>query len=116
LEHNHTSEAGPPRPLHRNEDEWFYIVDCTYIVEAGPTMYTLHADDSVLGPRGISHAFALNGESAGRLLIPYAPAGPIEESLNSRAKELGGQTIYVSNAARIAAFGMELPGPPIVTS
>jgi mannose-6-phosphate isomerase-like protein (cupin superfamily) len=116
MEHNHTSKGGPPRHLHHNEDEWFYVVEGTYLVEIGGIMHTLHAGDSVLGPRGISHAFAFNGESSGRLLITYAPAGRMEEYFDSRAKDAGGRTAYVNNAAKMAAFGMELLGPPITTS
>jgi mannose-6-phosphate isomerase-like protein (cupin superfamily) len=116
MEHSHTSKGGPPRHLHHNEDEWFYVVEGTYLVEIGTTMHTLTAGDSVLGPRGISHAFAFNGENAGRLLITYAPAGRMEEYFDSRAKDAGGRTIYVNNAAKMSAFGMELLGPPITTS
>jgi len=116
MEHKHTRKGGPPRHLHHNEDEWFYVVEGTYLVEIGTTMNTLHAGDSVLGPRGISHAFAFIGENSGRLLITYAPAGRMEEYFDSRAKDLGGRTAYVNDAAKMAAFGMELLGPPITTS
>jgi mannose-6-phosphate isomerase-like protein (cupin superfamily) len=116
MEHSHTRKGGPPRHLHHNEDEWFYVVEGTYVVEIGTTMHTLHAGDSVLGPRGISHAFAFMGEGSGRLLITYAPAGRMEEYFASRSKDLGGRTAYVNDAAKMAAFGMELLGPPITTS
>jgi mannose-6-phosphate isomerase-like protein (cupin superfamily) len=116
MEHSHTRKGGPPRHLHHNEDEWFYVVEGTYVVEIGTTMRTLHAGDSVLGPRGISHAFAFMGEGSGRLLITYAPAGRMEEYFASRSKDLGGRTAYVNDAAKMAAFGMELLGPPITTS
>jgi mannose-6-phosphate isomerase-like protein (cupin superfamily) len=116
MEHNHTSKGGPPRHLHHQEDEWFYVLEGTYLVEVGTTMHTLNAGDSILGPRGVSHAFAFNGDRSGRLLITYAPAGRMEEYFDSRAKDSGGRTAYVSNAAKMAAFGMELLGPPIKTS
>jgi mannose-6-phosphate isomerase-like protein (cupin superfamily) len=116
MEHNHTRKGGPPRHLHHNEDEWFYVVEGTYLVEIGTTMHTLHAGDSVLGPRRISHAFSFTGESSGRLLITYAPAGRMEEYFDSRSKDSGGRTAYVNDAAKMAAFGMELLGPPITTS
>lgn len=79
--------------------------------EARRSSSILHAGDSVLGPRGVSHAFAFNGEISGRLLITYALAGRMEEYFNSRSKDTGGRTAYVTDAAKMAAFGMELRSP-----
>lgn len=81
MEHNHTKKGGPPRHLHHGEDEWFYVIEGTYLVELGGVMHTLETGDSILGPRGISHAFAFVGNRSGRLLITYAPAGKMEAYL-----------------------------------
>ncbi len=116
MEHHHTAKGGPPRHLHHNEDEWFYVLEGEYLVEVGAHLHTLKAGDSVLGPRGISHAFAYNGATSGRLLITYAPAGKMEEFFDSRDHTAGGRSTYVFGAARMHAFGMELLGPPITVS
>jgi len=100
MEHHHTAKGGPPRHLHHNEDEWFYVLEGEYLVEVGGHLHTLRAGDSLLGPRGVPHAFAFNGSTSGRLLITYAPAGRMEEFFDSRDKAPGGRSTYVFEAAR----------------
>ncbi len=116
MEHHHTAKGGPPRHLHHNEDEWFYVLEGEYVVEVGGQLHTLKAGDSILGPRGLSHAFAYIGTTSGRLLITYAPAGKMEEFFNSRDHTTTGRSTYVFEAARMHAFGMELLGPPITVT
>jgi mannose-6-phosphate isomerase-like protein (cupin superfamily) len=113
MEHHHTKKGGPPRHLHHGEDEWFYVIDGEYLVEVGGVLHHLKAGDSVLGPREIPHAFAYIGETSGRFLITYAPAGRMEEFFNSRDRLPGGRSTYVNNADKMREFGMELIGPPL---
>ncbi len=112
MEHHHTAKGGPPLHLHHVEDEWFYVMEGEYRVKVGDTLYSLHAGDSVLGPRGVPHAFAFVGPTSGRLLITYAPAGQMEEFFDSRDRS-GGRKTYVFEADAMRAFGMELLGPPL---
>jgi mannose-6-phosphate isomerase-like protein (cupin superfamily) len=112
MEHHHTKKGGPPRHLHRNEDEWFYVIEGEYLVEVCTQLHHLKAGDSVLGPRGVSHAFAFVGEGTGRFLITYAPAGKMEEFFDSRDRA-GGRTTYVNDAEKMRTYGMELLGPPL---
>jgi mannose-6-phosphate isomerase-like protein (cupin superfamily) len=112
MEHHHTKKGGPPRHLHHIEDEWFYVIEGEYIVEVGTQRHHLKAGDSVLGPRGVPHAFAFVGEGTGRFLITYAPAGRMEEFFDTQDKA-GGRTAYVTDAAKMRAYNMELLGPPI---
>jgi mannose-6-phosphate isomerase-like protein (cupin superfamily) len=115
MEHHHTKKGGPPRHLHHNEDEWFYVIEGEYIVEVGNQLHHLKAGDSVLGPREVSHAFAFVGESTGRFLITYAPAGKMEEFFDFQDKA-GGRTTFVNDAKTMRAYGMELLGPPLSIS
>jgi mannose-6-phosphate isomerase-like protein (cupin superfamily) len=115
MEHHHTKKGGPPRHLHHNEDEWFYVIEGEYIVEVGNQLHHLKAGDSVLAPREVSHAFAFVGESTGRFLITYAPAGKMEEFFDFRDKA-GGRTTFVNDAKTMRAYGMELLGPPLSIS
>jgi mannose-6-phosphate isomerase-like protein (cupin superfamily) len=112
MEHTNQKKGGPPRHLHHNEDEWFYVIEGDYLVEVGSHTHRLKAGDSVLGPRGTSHAWAFVGNTPGRLLITYAPAGKMEEFFDSRDRQ-GGRTTYVTDAAAMRAYGMELLGPPL---
>ena len=113
MEHHHTKKGGPPRHLHHGEDEWFYVVDGEYIVEVGGVLHHLKTGDSVLGPRGVPHAFAFIGGTTGRFLITYAPAGRMEEFFDSRDRLPGGRSTYVNNADKMREYGMELTGPPL---
>ena len=61
------------------------------------------------GPRNIPHVWAFVGESPGRLLITYTPAGRIQEWFE-RDRKKGD---YVNDAALYHALGMELLGPPL---
>lgn len=115
MEHHHTKKGGPPRHLHYGEDEWFYVIDGEYIVEVGGVVHHLKQGDSVLGPRGVPHAFAYVGDATGRFLITYAPAGRMEEFFNSRDRLPGGRSTYVNDAEKMRAYGMKLLGPPLVT-
>ena len=112
MEHHHTRKGGPPRHLHTVEDEWFYVIEGDYIVEVGGKLHHLKAGDSVLGPRNVPHAFAFVGETSGRFLITYAPAGRMEEFFDTQDHN-GGRTTYVNDATKMRAYGMELLGPPI---
>jgi quercetin dioxygenase-like cupin family protein len=115
LEQSNHKKGGPTRHLHHNQDELFYALEGEYIVEVGPERFHLKPGDCVLGPRGIPHAWAFAGDSAGRLLISFAPAGKMEAFFNER-EQLGINGAYAStqnDAAMLRAFGMELVGPPL---
>lgn len=111
MEHHHTKKGGPPFHLHTVEDEWFYVLEGEYIVKVGEQLHHLKAGDSVLGPRNVPHAFAFVGESTGRFLITYAPAGRMEEFFDSQDR--AGGRVYGQSPERMAAFGMKYLGPPL---
>ena len=116
MEQTNTRKGGPPRHLHHDEDELFYVVDGVYVVGVGDRLVRLEAGDCVLGPRGVPHAWSFIGEGTGRLLLSYAPANRMEAFFRAR----GGQGIkrgqYAStpqDAAFMQSYGMELIGPPL---
>jgi mannose-6-phosphate isomerase-like protein (cupin superfamily) len=114
MEHSNQKKGGPPRHLHHNEDELFYSLEGEYIVEVGSERVHLKPGDCVLGPREIPHAWAFVGDSPGRLLISFAPAGKMEAFFNEQ--ENGGLKpgAYTNDASFMRAFGQELLGPPLV--
>lgn len=111
MEHHHTAKGGPPLHRHHVEDEWWYVLEGEYRVKIGDTLHTLQAGDSILGPRGIPHAFAFVGPASGRVLITYAPAGRMEEYFSFQDQH-GGRS-YSSDAERARAFGIDRLGPPL---
>jgi quercetin dioxygenase-like cupin family protein len=112
FEHTNHKKGGPPRHLHHNEDEWFYVLEGAYIVEVGSERFQLRAGDSILAPRELPHAWAFAGDTSGKVLIAFAPANKMEAFFRENAKHFSGGND--ANEAEIyRAYGMELVGPPL---
>lgn len=52
-----TIDGGPPRHLHRNEDESFYVLAGRLEVECGEDRFTARRGAFVFLPRNVPHAF-----------------------------------------------------------
>jgi quercetin dioxygenase-like cupin family protein len=112
---NH-KKGGPNRHLHHGENELFYVVEGEYLVEVGKELFHLKAGDCVLGPRGVPHGWAFIGDTSGRLLLTFAPAGKMEAFFNERERlgiKPGAYATTASDAEILHSFGMELVGPPL---
>jgi len=115
IEHASHKKGGPPRHLHHNENEWFYVIEGQYIAEIGSQRFQLKPGDSILGPREVPHAWAYVGDGPGKLLIAFAPAGKMEAFFRDNAKpSRPGE--YLNDAAVYRAYGLELLGPPLSVS
>jgi quercetin dioxygenase-like cupin family protein len=110
MEHTSREKGGPPRHLHHNEDEWFYVIEGDYIAEIGSDRFRLKPGDSVLGPRGVPHAWAFVGDTPGRLLIAFAPANKMEAFFRDNAKR---RKDGEYDAKVFRDYGLELLGPPL---
>jgi mannose-6-phosphate isomerase-like protein (cupin superfamily) len=96
MEQANAKKGGPSRHYHFDQDELFYVLEGEYVVEVGSERFNLSAGDCVLGPRRIPHAWAFVGETKGRLLLSYSPAGRMEEFFSHR-EQLGiGKGSYAS--------------------
>jgi len=112
IEHASRKKGGPPRHLHHNENEWFYVIEGEYIAEIGSERFQLKPGDSILGPREVPHAWAYVGDGPGKLLIAFAPAGKMEAFFRDNAKP-SKEGEYLNDAAVYRAYGLELLGPPL---
>lgn len=112
IEHASRKKGGPPRHLHHNENEWFYVIEGEYLAEIGSERFQLKPGDSVLGPREVPHAWAYVGEGPGKLLIVFAPAGKMEAFFRDNEKRRK-EGEYLNDAAVYRAYGLELLGPPL---
>ena len=113
VEHTDVKKSGPPRHVHHDQDEWFYVVKGDYIVEVGGERFTLGPGDSVMGPRKIPHAWAFVGEGTGKLIITFQPAGKMEAFFNKIAP----MTEFPPRDEMVKMFrdhGLELTGPPLL--
>jgi quercetin dioxygenase-like cupin family protein len=108
-------KGGPPKHFHLEEDEWFYCLAGEYIVEVGTQRYELKPGDSILGPRRVPHAFAFVGNTPGRLMVAFTPAGRLEQffrDLDARGQYFGSGTDEEKEAAR-QRYGIVNVGPPL---
>jgi quercetin dioxygenase-like cupin family protein len=102
--------GGPPRHLHADQDEYFYVLEGEFILEIGGEPLTPRPGDSMLGPRRVVHSWARVGEARGRLLIAFSPAGKMEAFF----RETAGGTIPRQGSDVWRRHGMEAVGPPLI--
>jgi len=112
MEHASQKKGGPPRHLHHHENEYFYVLQGEYVAEIGSERFHLKPGDSVLGPREVPHAWAFVGDTPGKLLIAFAPAGKMEAMFRDSPKRVKGGE-YITDAAFYRAYDLELLGPPL---
>ncbi|HEY9138225.1 MAG TPA: cupin domain-containing protein, partial [Terriglobus sp.] len=79
MEHENLTKGGPYRHVHPAQDEWLYAMAGEFRVEIGDQKLTLKPGDSVLMPRKVPHVWAQVGDSPGKLLIAFTPAGRMED-------------------------------------
>src|SRR5690348_11163325 len=64
----------PPLHVHKNEDEWFYMLDGQVTFHAGGESHLGSAGAFVCFPRGIPHTFTVESPTA-RFLLMNTPGG-----------------------------------------
>jgi quercetin dioxygenase-like cupin family protein len=110
LENTFREKGGPARHLHYNQDEWFYVVEGEFIFEVGQERIRLRPGDSLLGPRKVPHVWAYVGDTRGRILIAFTPAGAMEAFFREVTKA---NAMPPQDPELWRAHGMELLGPPL---
>jgi len=105
-------KGGPPRHVHHAQEEWFYVVEGSYVIEVGDDRFELKSGDSVLARRGIPHVWAHVGDGRGRMLIGFQPAGRME-SFFAEATRLEGVPMGPELARLFRDHEMDLVGPPL---
>jgi quercetin dioxygenase-like cupin family protein len=104
--------GGPPRHLHRHQDEWFYVLEGQFRFEIGGEQFLLGPGGSAFGPRGVPHGWAFVGESTGRILFVFTPAGRMEAFFHEVGRR---QAMAPQDPAFWPPFELELVGPPLNT-
>ena len=115
IENGNSHPGGPPRHLHHNQEEWFYVLEGDYVIEVGDSSYQLHPGDSILAPRAMPHVWAFVGKGKGRLLIVFQPAGQME-AFFEETTQLDSLPAQAEVAALFAKHGMLIVGPPLTVA
>jgi quercetin dioxygenase-like cupin family protein len=110
LENTFHAPGGPARHLHHAQDEWFYVLEGEFAFEVGSDKFTLHAGDSLVGPREIPHVWAYTGSATGRILVTFSPAGKMEAFFREVTKA---NAMPPLDPMLWRDHGMELLGPPL---
>src|SRR5262252_8365722 len=66
---------GPPLHRHRNEDEWWYILEGEYLFEVDGKEIYASAGATVFAPRGSAHTFQNIGHKPGWTITTVVPGG-----------------------------------------
>lgn len=109
MEHSNLSKGGPYRHVHPAQDEWLYALEGHFRVEIGDAKLTLQPGDSVLMPRNVPHVWAQTGDTPGKLLIAFTPAGRMEDFF----REFGKTGKMPTDPEVVKAYGLERVGPPL---
>ena len=112
IENTNDSRGGPPRHLHYEQEEWFYVVEGEYVAEIGDERYRLGPGDSVFAPRKTAHVWAHVGEGTGRLLVAFRPAGEMEAFFDAMSQVAGAPSREELHGL-FRSHGMEITGPPL---
>jgi len=112
FEHTDMNKGGPPRHVHYEQDEWFYVLKGEYAFEIGEQKYRLKSGDSIFAPRMIPHAWACVSEQPGSLMTLLSPAGTFEAFILETTTH---KTLPSQEAIEQAFLdhGMKVVGPPL---
>lgn len=109
IEHQNLVQGGPPLHTHLYQEEYFYVMEGEVLFQVGDARHKLVAGESVVGPRGVPHAFSGIGPKPGRMLIAFTPAGKMEPFL--RASTAPNPLQWTAEVFR--QYDMVLVGPPL---
>ena len=93
----------PPIHIHRNEDEWLYVLEGAVTFHVGGEDHLGNAGAFVSFPRGIPHTFSIETPTA-RFLVMNTPGG--FEHMFEREPKTPEEAVTA-----LTAFGMEVVGP-----
>jgi mannose-6-phosphate isomerase-like protein (cupin superfamily) len=113
IENSFHAKGGPARHLHYHQDEWFYVVEGDFLFEVGAEKLRLKPGDSLLAPQKVPHVWASVGESGGKIVIAFLPAGKMEAFFR---KVTQANAMPPQDPELWRAHEMELLGPPLAVA
>lgn len=106
-------KVGPPLHIHLNQDEFFYIIEGSYLFQVGDERKTLEAGDTAFLPRNIPHTW-LQLTDKGKLIYLTQPAGTME-AFFSKMSSFKTMPTQGEISKIFAAHELRLVGPPLTT-
>ena len=103
---------GPPLHAHPFE-EWFYILEGSFLFELGGKPFSVAVGDFVHAPSNEPHVFQNTSDKDGRMLVIAKPGG-LENYFAELAEKTMNDPANVAALSEIGArYGVTLLGPPI---
>ena len=113
-------DDGPPLHTHHLEDETFFVLDGTFLIQVGERQFEVSRGGCVFGARETMHGFVNAGTSPGKLLVIATPAGLegyFEESggiAKARTLPPPAGAVDMELATRLGRkYGFDIVGPPL---
>lgn len=105
---------GVPLHLHREQEEWFWIVQGHFDFEVGGVLTRLGPGASQFGPRCVPHRWRKTEDADGVMLILVQPSAGMETFFD-RFALLSREQLQDMNYLNelFAECGMEVVGPPL---
>lgn len=110
--------APPPRHIHHDEEEAFYVISGTLEVHVGDDVIEAGAGSFCLVPRGTPHTFVSRGEEPARVLVLLSPPGfeaffaACEDRFPEGEELPPPEVVGVALGELAAGHGLEIVGPP----
>jgi uncharacterized protein (TIGR03086 family) len=114
--------SGPPKHVHREHDEIWYVLQGAFRFALGDREFDVHAGELVVGPRGVPHTFSAITPDA-RMLDIHSPGG-FERFFVHGGRPAGALVppppLDAASAPQLRAtieeFGAHVVGPPLATT
>jgi len=108
---------GPPRHIHHDADEMFYVLSGEFLILVGERLVKATPGTFVFIPRGTVHAPKVVGPEAGKVLAAFTPGGQelaFEEFGRLAAAQGDDPDAAMEQMQAIAKkFNSEFVGPPL---
>ena len=105
---------GPPRHIHKTNDEAFYVVEGEIKVLVGERTMIATAGSFVFIPRGTVHAWARTGQEPAKILAILSPPGFEKFFDEAVGADVTDTEAYVAKAKVLAEkYNMDIVGPPL---
>ena len=112
FEHANMGKGGPPRHVHYDQDEWFYVIKGEFAFEVGDQTFRLQPGDTLFAPRRVPHGWAHISDEPGTLLTTVSPVGAFETFILDTTRHANLPAREEVEKA-FADHGMKVVGPPL---
>ena len=108
--------AGPPLHIHRNQDEYVYVLDGELKFSHDGEMFDIRAGDIVCTPQGMAHTFTNLSESTPARTTALHTPGGFDEFVRVWAAMPPGPSAPAKIAEVAKQFGQVVTGPPLAVT